>query len=732
MNEKRNTDSRESMAALFARGLKVLADAPQLLGMTQLSAESEGGEMSGGWLEATVERWRRGATLFRADSLAEHDTIVGRGEWTEVSVALDPLTRQMARSVRFYAGEERLGEVTADGDGCVYLSWLPPGVGLHHVEVEVLTVGGRVLQNRRQRPPIRVQVLPSEPAAIVTASGIFNAPTELLELLEPLLERGIPIIYADSLRKRKPDAIRAEIERLGLPEGALLAVTDYASMNTLGVDFSAVFATIALRRLHASGVAVGMVVGASKTIADACEAEGLISISVPNLGTRRLEEADFEAMEARAEALKRHREAAFDSASARLDVMTGTRASEGNRCRLELDNREARLRIFDAIDGASRSVHLQFYIFEECRFTEELSVRLIRAARRGVSVRLMIDALYSGQEILGSKNRLATALRAEPGLQVLAADPIESTEKVHAQSLKERDHRKLILIDDEVGFVTGRNAGDEYYTGFDEVPVADFTLHERIPWLDAHVEVSGPLVADIAEVFALTWERNDGGPLAPPERPLPVDGGERARFVVHDGVEDANAMAAYEAILDSAASHVIIVNDFPVLASLAAAVRRAVGRGVEVSFLTGNALARRGDGTFFKGPVHRELFEYMTKKRLEPLMDAGVTVYEYVTPPLPMVVARGGVIRPYVHAKIIVADGKVASIGSANLDVTASYWEREAVVITESSDLARTLEAELREMMERSLRIDRASEYWKRETAQRELVSRAWPDSFYS
>ena len=78
--------------------------------------------------------------------------------------------------------------------------------------------------------------------------------------------------------------------------------------------------------------------------------------------------------------------------------------------------------------------------------------------------------------------------------------------------LKQREHRKLIIVDGELAFVSGRNAGDEYYTGFDEVPITDRTLHERIPWLDAHVELRGPLVKQASRAFAVAWARTRGRP----------------------------------------------------------------------------------------------------------------------------------------------------------------------------------------------------------------------------
>jgi phosphatidylserine/phosphatidylglycerophosphate/cardiolipin synthase-like enzyme len=95
-------------------------------------------------------------------------------------------------------------------------------------------------------------------------------------------------------------------------------------------------------------------------------------------------------------------------------------------------------------------------------------------------------------------------------------------------------------------------------------------------------------------------------------------------------------------------------------------------------------------------------------------------------------VAREGFVRPYVHAKIATADGRVASVGSANLDATASYWEREANVIVQDPEVVVPLEQALAEMVERGHLIDGASSTWRAESTMRELASWLWPDSLYA
>ncbi|MGB7477401.1 MAG: phosphatidylserine/phosphatidylglycerophosphate/cardiolipin synthase family protein, partial [Polyangiales bacterium] len=419
----------------------------------------------------------------------------------------------------------------------------------------------------------------------------------------------------------------------------------------------------------------------------------------------------------------------------RLDQTTDSKLVPGNSFHAELDNGEARRRLLAAFDEAQSTIHIQFYMVQPSDFTEHMIVRLIQRARAGVKVRFMVDALYSDEEVLGRLNPSILSLKEEENIEVLAVNPIESRKQMDISRLKKRDHRKLVIVDGRLAFVSGRNASNEYYMGFSEVPVHDNTRHERIPWLDAHVEVTGPLVRTVQETFVGTWHRQGGTEIPNDLNTMPElepTGSASGRLVVHRGLAETNGLAMYEAMFDVAEDHVYIVNDYPIVPALERAIYRLLAKEVSVKLLTGNAAARRDDGTFFPAPMHRTLFEYMVKAKLEPLLQAGVEVYEFVPPPSPMIVARGGRIRPYVHAKLVSVDGLVTSIGSANLDATASFWESEANVVVQDAQFARGVEATLQKLIDGSVLLDPESEYWKRERAQRAVVATLWPGSLYS
>jgi phosphatidylserine/phosphatidylglycerophosphate/cardiolipin synthase-like enzyme len=85
-----------------------------------------------------------------------------------------------------------------------------------------------------------------------------------------------------------------------------------------------------------------------------------------------------------------------------------------------------------------------------------------------------------------------------------------------------------------------------------------------------------------------------------------------------------------------------------------------------------------------------------------------------------------GVVNPHVHAKVMSVDGRVCSVGSANLDVTAGYWENELVLIVEDESITRALETRIDQLIAGSQLVDRNDPAWQH-TAHRRQWMRRWP-----
>ncbi|MBK7977339.1 MAG: phosphatidylserine/phosphatidylglycerophosphate/cardiolipin synthase family protein [Deltaproteobacteria bacterium] len=688
-----------------------------------------------------VEQWRGGRSWLRFVQESGRDRIAALGFEVDLSVKVEALYRggpDLAdRTVRFAVDGTVVGEARTDERGLAHFAYVPTQPGLHRVTYEVLSDKGRVLRPLEPGEYGVLQVVTDQPVAAVDASLLLGAQGEALEPLRALARRGFQLCYVDLHDLDRTLDLRAIVEREELPRSATMVhPAEDLGFATLQVDFAPIFASSTLRRVRALGVPVVLAIVTPERVAAFEAVGGVTAVPWEEFAELAANDAALADLAARAAAMVRERDAARpeERFTRGLDLMTGSRVAEGNQVHVELDNRAAREAVFAALERAERSIHAQFYMLKEGRFAEQFAARLVVAARRGVHVRLVVDALYSGQELLGLQNPVAKSLSGEPDVEIIASDPITFAEGVDAVRLKQRDHRKLIVVDGRVAFVSGRNAGDEYYEGFEEVAILDATPQDRIPWLDAHLEVRGPLVAQVQRVFLENWRRNRGTEVAeddgvPPR--LASLGTTRARVIHHDGLADANALLSYEAIIHGARPRGG-AQRFPGARDPAATMLRAVKRGVRIDFLTGCAIPRRADGTFFKGPIHRELFEYMTKRRFEPLIRGGVHVYEVQVSGLPLLVARGGAVRPYVHAKVITADGEVASVGSANLDATAAYWEREVNVVVEDAAVVGELEGRLLKLVATAVPLDLESEYWKRESGRRAITDTLWPDAMYS
>jgi|GEM_PF-944287 len=734
-----DTEAKNSQPSAPGLGDRILGVVRAFLRSERSPEDTALGEDSDdllGVVERSLQHWTQNRRRSHPWHQQQLDALGLVGHPVELLARLDGAATEDV-TVTFFVDGVEVGAGAMTDLGVAVRAYVPDALGMHTITTELRDEAGVLVDERAQSA--RLQVVADAPVVIVDAHLLDAHEPQALQPLRELVARGLQLCWADRRGAQRARTVVELIAAAGLPPAAVLTIDDRElDFDTLGVDFGPVNERLLVRRLRALGVPLVAAVTASPAASQA-ESSGLVLWSLVELASAL---ADVHGLEALCDTaahfvVERDHAEGVAALSRRLDLMTSTKAVAGNEVSFELDNQAARHALFADIRAAAHSVHLQFYVFEAGRFVTELSALLRERARAGVKVRLVVDALYARHRLLGRVNPLLAELEAEPGIEIRSSDPL-SVGDLGALAFKQRDHRKLAIIDGHIAFVTGRNGADTYYLGFDEVVIDDDTLHEVIPWLDAHARLRGPLAAELEAIFVANWRRN-GGTLSDAEVVSPPPnlgvsrpaGGVSARVVLHDGVGDAFSLASYDALFAGARERLIVVNDFPIISDLSLRLIAAAQRGVKVDILTGNGVARRGDGTFFEGPRHRELFEYMVKRCYEPLIRAGVRVSEFVAPDLPNIRARGGPIRPFVHAKVVVVDGLVASVGTANLDVTASHWEREVNLVIESPAVAGSLMATLDALLDRSYLIDITSEYWLNEAARRALAGQLWPDRLY-
>ncbi|HEX9108692.1 MAG TPA: phosphatidylserine/phosphatidylglycerophosphate/cardiolipin synthase family protein, partial [Longimicrobiales bacterium] len=384
---------------------------------------------------------------------------------------------------------------------------------------------------------------------------------------------------------------------------------------------------------------------------------------------------------------------------------------------------QARRWLLDAIGGSRERVHVQVYMAADDDVGAQVEAALGAAGARGVQVRLLVDSLHGLHGSLGLHNPLLERLAAQPGVELLVSRPIRAVPSL--EDLKQRDHRKLAIIDGAVALLGGRNLSHEYYTGFDEVRLKPESPWRDVPWLDAGARVQGPAVAALERHFLEAWTEAGGSAFDVREQ-LPA-GRTPVRVVVHRGLRDAATLEAYLAMIDGAESHVYAVNGFPLILEIQHALLRAIRRGVRVCVLFGHLTPRYGGGAF-KGPwarVRTAATEYV-HSRVDALVAAGGEAYQLGIPKQPGWGEGVGAINPHVHAKVMSADGRVCSVGSANLDITAGYWESELMLLVQDAAIARSLETRIEQLLAASERVDRDDPAWRRLARRRDWM-RHWP-----
>jgi cardiolipin synthase len=330
-----------------------------------------------------------------------------------------------------------------------------------------------------------------------------------------------------------------------------------------------------------------------------------------------------------------------------------------------------------ALDAALQEVRLETYILHEDATGESVVDALERAARRGVAVYLVVDGI--GTPAL--PERWQERMRAS-GVHWQQFLPLGSFGLLIPGRWR-RLHRKLCVVDRDVGFCGGINLVDDFFEfnhGMQTSPRFDFAL-----------EVRGPLVADMHQAMEQFWRRLIatrelekgqfqgarralGGLLALPRTDAHTDFvssgtdsvGVRAALLLRDNLRNRTGIErAYRHAIAHARGEVLIANAyFMPGAKLRRALVHAVQRGVRVRLLL------QGRYEFFM-QFHGARAFY------GDLLGAGVEIYEY----------QDG----FLHAKVAVIDGKWATVGSSNLDPLSLLLAREANVVVVDAGFAQTL-----------------------------------------
>ena len=337
----------------------------------------------------------------------------------------------------------------------------------------------------------------------------------------------------------------------------------------------------------------------------------------------------------------------------------------GNSVRLLKDAKENYPAWLDAIAAAERYIHFESYIIHEDKAGWMFADALTAKAREGVRVRLIYDWMGG----LGKTSRSFWNHLRAGGVDVRCYNPPRLDSPLGWLS---RDHRKMLTIDGEVGFVTGLCVGQEW------IGVPEKNIE---PWRDTGIEVRGPSVANIERAFANVWDII--GDALPNEEvvkreTLDEAGDVELRVVAS---EPASAgMLRVDQLVATLAKEKLWLTDayYAGTTSYVQALRAAAIDGVDVRLLVPSASDI---------PVLKPL----SRAGYRPLLEAGIRVFEW----------NGTML----HAKTAVADCNWARVGSTNLNVASWFGNLELDVVIEDVPFAQEMEATYLRDLENSTEV---------------------------
>ena len=297
--------------------------------------------------------------------------------------------------------------------------------------------------------------------------------------------------------------------------------------------------------------------------------------------------------------------------------------------------------MLEAIAAAKDTICIETYILASDRTGDRFKAALLERARAGVQVRLIYDAVGS----FGLPGGWVDELRAA-GCKVMDFNPIAPWRRRFR--LSHRDHRKIIVVDNQVAFTGGLNIANDYAS----------VAEGGVGWHDMHCRVTGPIVLDLARMFRRTWMRAGGEYYKPPPPIAQAEPGRGACFVrLLDNTrrrQRATVRRAYLHVIRTARESVFIENAYFLPdRGLRRALANAVRRGVDVQIIV-------------PGRSDVRLIEWASLYVLRALAKQRVKILRW----------RGVM----MHAKTAVVDATWSTIGSYNFDAMSRFNNLEVTV----------------------------------------------------
>lgn len=294
--------------------------------------------------------------------------------------------------------------------------------------------------------------------------------------------------------------------------------------------------------------------------------------------------------------------------------------------------------IIAELKRARHHIHLEYYIVRHDQIGQEIKNILIEKASQGVKVRFMYDAVGSWQLSKSYINELKNA-----GIETVSFGPVRLP--FLNNKFNFRNHRKIIVIDGNIGFVGGLNIGDEYLGRNKEIGF----------WRDTHLMLRGEAVRTLQLIFLQDWYYMTNHSFLTAEYLSPqIDHESHGGVQLIAGGPDNEWSVIkniFFSMISSARESVWIASPYFIPdEDIFSALKVAALSGIDVRLLVPNR------------PDKRIVF-HASRSYFPELMAAGVKIFEYE--------------RGFMHSKIIIVDGELASIGTSNMDMRSFHLNFE-------------------------------------------------------
>lgn len=354
--------------------------------------------------------------------------------------------------------------------------------------------------------------------------------------------------------------------------------------------------------------------------------DGRKDIGIEQLINYQIEAIENNELELRTENIKIYNHLIYMNLKTNNAVLT-----QDNDVKIFDDGSDKFEALINDILHAKNHIHIQYYIFKLDNLGQRIVNALIKKAKQGVKVRVLFDEMGSR----GVRKRHFKEL-IEAGGEVEVFFP--SILPLINPRLNFRNHRKISIIDGRIGYIGGFNVGDEY-----------LSLSDRFGyWRDTHLRIEGSAVHPLQTRFILDWNqasaKND---ICYAERYFPIipQKGTAALQIISSGPDTEWEVIKnnYLHLIANARKYVYIQSPYFIPdESFFDAIRIAALSGIDVRIMIPNK------------PDHMFVY-WATYSYVGPLVEAGAKVYHYE--------------KGFIHAKMIVVDDEIASVGTANIDV---------------------------------------------------------------